>query len=78
MRYVEYRSMAPYDHTQADAFIAFHERTARVIQEACAPGFTARYLISLPRWAALECYALVQRLLDENEELIPIVVGLDR
>ena len=77
LRYVEYRSMAPYDHTQADAFVQFHQRTARVIHESNTPDFEARYLISLPRWAPLECYHLVQRLLDENEGLVPTIVGLD-
>lgn len=77
LRYIEYRSMAPYDHTQAEAFVQFHERTARSIQQACTPDFTARYLISLPRWAPLECYQLVQRLLDEHKDLVPTIVGLD-
>ena len=49
----------------------FHELTARAIAQACTSDFTARYLISLPRWAPLECYQLAQRLLDENEDLVP-------
>lgn len=77
LRYVEYRTMAPYDHTQPEAFVQFHALTARAIAAACSADFTARYLISLPRWAPLECYQLVQRLLDENEDLIPTIVGLD-
>ena len=77
LRYIEYRTMAPYDHTQSEAFAQFHALTARAIAQACTADFTARYLISLPRWAPLECYRLVQRLLDENEDLIPTVVGLD-
>ena len=77
LRYVEYRSMAPYDHDNPDAFVEFHERTARTILETCDHGFEARYLISLPRWAPLECYELVQRLLDENEDLVTTIVGLD-
>ena len=77
LRYVEYRSMAPYDHTQPDAFVQFHQRTARVIHESNTPDFEARYLVSLPRWAPLECYQLIQGLLDENEDLVPTIVGLD-
>ena len=77
LRYVEYRVMAPYDHTQPEAFAQFHQLVARFLQQASDPGFEARYLIGLPRWAPLECYQLVQRLLDENEDLIPTVVGLD-
>ena len=69
--------MAPYDHIQPEAFAQFHELTARAIAQACTEDFTARYLISLPRWAPLECYKLVQRLLDENEDLLPTIVGLD-
>ena len=77
LRYVEYRAMAPYDHIQPEAFVQFHELTARAIAQTCTADFTARYLISLPRWAPLECYKLVQRLLDENEDLVPTIVGLD-
>ena len=77
LRYIEYRSMAPYDHTNPVDFIEFHERTARVLHEASSRDFEARYLISLPRWAPLECYQLVQRLLDENEDLVSTIVGLD-
>ncbi len=77
LRYVEYRVMAPYDHAHPEAFVQFHQLMARFLQQASDPGFEVRYLISLPRWAPLECYRLVQRLLDENEDLIPTVVGLD-
>ena len=78
LRYVEYRAMAPYDHVQPEAFAQFHELTARAICPSLhLDDFTARYLISLPRWAPLECYKLVQRLLDENEDLLPMIVGLD-
>ena len=77
LRYVEYRVMAPYDHAQPEAFVQFHQLIARFLQQASTADFEARYLISLPRWAPLECYKLVQRLLDENEDLIPAVVGLD-
>ena len=77
LRYIEYRAMAPYDHTDPDAFVEFHERTARVLHEASNRDFEARYLISLPRWAPLACYQLVQRLLDENDDLVSTIVGLD-
>ncbi len=77
LRYVEYRVMAPYDHAQPEAFVQFHQFIARFLRQASTSVFEVRYLISLPRWAPLECYQLVQRLLDENEDLIPTVVGLD-
>ncbi len=77
LRYVEYRAMASYDHIQPEAFVQFHALTARAIAQACTEDFTARYIISLPRWAPLECYKLVQRLLDENEDLRSAIVGLD-
>ncbi len=77
LRYIEYRSLAPYDHSNPVDFIEFHKRSARVIHEACNDNFEARYLISLPRWAPSECYQLVQRLLDDNEDLISTIVGLD-
>ena len=77
LRYAEYRAMAPYDHTQPEAFIHFHQQTARTLHEASTPEFEIRYLISLPRWAPLESYQQVQSLLDRNEDLICTIVGLD-
>lgn len=73
--YVEYRAMFGID--DPERFLHFHRTNARVFQQACTQDFTARYLISLPRGAALEGYELVRRLLEENPELIPSVVGLD-
>ena len=73
--YVEYRAMFPVDDPVR--FLHFHRTNARVFQQACTRDFTARYLISLPRGAALAGYELVQQLLAEDPELIPSVVGLD-
>lgn len=75
--YIEYRSMAPFGIEDVDGFMYFHRLNAEVMRQASSPGFTARYIISVPRWAPLEGYALVQRLLDEHPELVPTVVGLD-
>lgn len=75
VRCVEYRAMFGLD--DPEAFLRFHRTNARLFQQACTRGFTARYLISLPRGAALAGYELVQRLFAENPELIPAVVGLD-
>ena len=75
LEYVEYRAMFGLD--DPERFLHFHRTNARVFQEASGGDFTARYLISLPRGAALAGYALVQRLFEENPELIPVVVGLD-
>ena len=38
LRYVEYRTMAPYDHTQSEAFVQFHALTARAIAQVCSCG----------------------------------------
>ena len=76
--YVEYRAMdgrGASDDPQR--FLSFHRGNAEVIRRASGRGFTARYVISLPRWEPLEAYALVQRLLDESPELADTVIGLD-
>ena len=75
--YVEYRAMYTYGGEDPEGFLNFHCLNARVIQEAGQDRFEARYIISLPRRAPLEGYALVQRLFDENPELVPTIVGLD-
>ncbi len=75
VNYVEYRAMFGLDDPAH--FLRFHRTNARVFQQACTPDFTARYLISIPRGAALAGYELVQRLFEENPELISAVVGLD-
>ena len=75
--YVEYRAMYSYAVKDPEGFINSHRRNARVMQEASRDGFEARYVISLPRRAPLEGYALVERLFDESPDLIPTIVGLD-
>ena len=77
VRYVEYRAMAPFGAENPEGFIDFHATMAHAIGKACGDGFTARYLISLPRWQPLESYALVRRLLAERADLREVVVGLD-
>ncbi|MFA6107390.1 MAG: hypothetical protein WDA75_01345 [Candidatus Latescibacterota bacterium] len=77
VRYVEYRAMAPYGPDQPEGFLAFHTLVARTLREASDRTFRARYLISLPRWAAHESYLLVRQLLDQHPELVRTVVGLD-
>ena len=75
--YVEYRAMYMLGSADPEGFLHFHRLNAQTIQEASRNGFEARYIISLPRRAPLEGYALVQRLLAENPGLIPTIVGLD-
>ena len=75
--YVEYRAMYSFVCEDPEGFISFHRRNARVMQEASRNGFEARYIISLPRWAPLEGYALLERLFDESPDVIPTIVGLD-
>lgn len=77
MDYVEYRALAPADLEDPEGFIRFHRLNAQVMQANSNADFTARYIISVPRCAPLEGYALVQRLLDENPGLISTIVGLD-
>ena len=76
--YVEYRAMPTYAaNDDPEGFINFHRLNATTMQTHSRDDFTARYIVSLPRWAPLEGYILVQRLLDENPELISTIVGLD-
>jgi hypothetical protein len=77
LKYVEYRAMAPYDSNSPEAFAQFHLLNARTLQEGSGQDFAARYLVSLPRWAPLESYLLVCRLMEENPELASTIVGLD-
>jgi adenosine deaminase len=48
-----------------------------VLESVSGNGFTARYLISIPRWAPLEGYEMVQQLFDQMPDLVPTIVGLD-
>lgn len=75
--YVEYRSMFSNLLEDPEGFLRFHGRNAEMLHSASDKEFTARYLISLPRWAPLEGYNLVQQLLDQNPEIIPTIIGLD-
>ena len=77
LRYVEYRAMSPHDAENPEDFIDFHILNARLIKAACGNGFEARYIISLPRWAPLESYALVKNIFTRHPELIHTIVGLD-
>ena len=76
--YVEYRTMS--SHAASDdpeGFVNFHRLNADTMQAYSGNGFTARYIVSLPRWEPLEGYALIQRLLDKSPELTSTIVGLD-
>ena len=75
--YVEYRAMDNRGIGNPEDFLSFHRGNAEITRRASDRGFTARYVISLPRWEPVEAYALVQRLLDGSPELIETVVGLD-
>lgn len=77
LQYVEYRAMDNRGVGNPEGFLSFHGVNAEITRRASGRGFTARYVISLPRWEPLEAYALVQRLLDESPELVDTVVGLD-
>jgi hypothetical protein len=70
--YVEYRL-----GSGMGGFMYWHALCARVLQEASVDGFTARYILSLPRYAPLEAYALARQLLQEHPELAQTIVGID-
>lgn len=72
--YIEYRCGAGMD---AKGFRYWHHLCAATLQEASRAGQELRYIISLPRWAALEGYALLRQLLLDYPEIIPIIVGID-
>ena len=70
--YVEYRL-----GSGLDGFLYWHSLCARVLQESSTDSFTARYILSFPRYAPLEAYALTKTLFDTYPELIPTIVGID-
>ena len=70
--YVEYRC-----GSGLHGFLYWHALCARCLSEACRDGLAARYILSIPRDAPMESYALTQRLFDENADLIPTIVGVD-
>lgn len=70
--YVEYRI-----GSGMGGFMYWHALCAQVLQEASVDGFTARYILSLPRYAPLEAYALTRQLLKEHPELAQTIVGID-
>jgi adenosine deaminase len=72
--YIEYRCGTGLD---LENFLYFHSLCARLLQAASDEHRTARYILSLQRWAPLQAYANVQRLLAEYPELAPTIVGLD-
>lgn len=75
--YVEYRAMYPHGTEDAGGFVDFHRLNAAALRQACDDSFTARYIISLPRWEPVECYHLVEQLLVDSPELTDTVIGLD-
>ncbi len=72
LNYVEYRL-----GSRMGGFMYWHALCAQVLQEASVAGFTARYILSLPRYAPLEAYALARQLLHEHPELARTIVGID-
>lgn len=72
--YVEYRCGTG---IAIDNFLYFHSLCARLLQEASDERRTARYILSLQRWAPMQAYTNVQRLFAEYPDLIPTIVGID-
>jgi hypothetical protein len=74
MDYIEYRCGGV---GIGETFLSFHRLCAHLLQEASDEYRTARYILSLPRWAPVQAYANVQQLLAEYPELVPTIVGID-
>ena len=72
MRYVEYRC-----GSGMGGFLYWHELCARVLSEVTKDDFTARYIISIPRYAPMDAYGLLRQLLSEHPELLATIVGVD-
>lgn len=72
--YIEYRCGTGIG---IENFLYFHSLCARLLQEASDKQRTARYILSLQRWAPLQAYANVQRLFADYPELVPTIVGID-
>ena len=72
--YVEYRCGTGMD---APGFRHWHRLCAAILQEASRDGQTARYIVSVPRWAPLEGYRLLRQLLADHPAIVPTVVGID-
>ena len=70
--FVEYRC-----GSGLDGWLYWHRICAEILHEACDEEFTARYILSIPRYAPMEAYELTQALLDANPNLIPTIVGVD-
>jgi hypothetical protein len=76
MRLVEYRCMLG-SFDDDDEFVRFHVEHAELLRDASTPQSQFRYIISLPRWRAIECYRLVRRILEQRPDLAKVIVGLD-
>lgn len=72
--YVEYRCGTGMD---TPGFRHWHHLCARILLDASRAGMTARYIVSLPRWAPLEGYQLLRGLLADHPEIAPAIVGVD-
>ncbi|GCE31178.1 adenosine deaminase [Dictyobacter alpinus] len=72
--YIEYRCGTGLN---LNGFLYFHSLCARLLQETSDTHRTARYILSLQRWAPLEAYANVRQLFANHPELIPTIVGID-
>ena len=70
--YVEYRL-----GSGMGGFGYWHTLCAQVLQAASTVDFTARYILSLPRYAPLEAYSLARQLLLAHPELAQTIVGID-
>ena len=68
MTFVEYR---------CNSEVETHYAHLKELSAASQDGMTTRYIISLRRWAAMEDYEMVQRLMDDHPEAIPTLVGID-
>ena len=73
--FVEYRCSCAEEEEKN--FHDFHYSHISTLQKASPDGLTAHYIIGLRRWAALEDYLMVQRLMDNYPDVISTLVGID-
>ena len=77
INYVEMRAWTPAGAGDPVGFLRFHQRNARIVAACCQPGFTARYVPSIPRSEPLAAYRILRQGLDEDVDFASVVVGLD-
>ncbi len=71
-RYIEYRC-----GSGMGGFMFWHALCAEVLQRANDETFSAKYIISIPRYAVDDAYQLTRDLMKERPDLVDTIVGID-